>query len=391
MDYKNASVQELMERRSAIMQELETADDARLTELETEARAIKEELETRKAAEQKRAAIRDAVASGEGEKKKEFRAMPETKTKTAEEIRASREYEDAYVRYFKTGDPRECRTLLTTNAGNVIGANSNTVPVPTYIEGRIRTAWESNELLRYVTRTYIRGNVGIGFEVSATQASVHAEGASAPAEETLVLGTVTLIPKTIKKWIRISDEVLDMGGREFLDYIYDEITARILQYMRWQVVDSVIEGVAVENGSTTAIKVPSISSPLSLSVVAEAAGYLSDEAENICVVMNRATHAEFVKAMTKGNYAFDPFMGYNVLYSDNLSSETTDDELAYLIVGDLSAVQANFPNGDDVKLKIDDLTEAEADLVKIVGRLPVAVGVTVPGRLCVVYGASGAV
>lgn len=379
MDYKNASVQELMERRSAIMQELETADDARLNELEAEARTIKEELETRKAAEQKRAAIRDAVAQGEGEKKKEFRAMPETKTRTVEEIRSSREYEDAYARYFKTGDPRECRALLTVNATPSEG-NSASVPVPTYIDGRIRTAWERDGLLSLINRTYIRGNVGVGFEVSATDAAIHAEGAAAPTEEQLILGTVTLIPQTIKKWIRVSDEVLDMGGREFLDYIYDEITAKIMKKLRDDAILAVLA--AAEESSATAVGVPTLESTLALDVVAKAAAELSDEADDITIVMSRTTHAAIIGLMAANGYAFDPFMGHRVVYSSYLDPYNASSEgAAYMIVGDLSAIQVNFPNGDDVKLKLDDLTEAEDDLVKIVGRLPVAIGITQPGKL----------
>ena len=379
MDYKNATVQELMERRSAIMQELETADDARLNELETEARAIKEELETRKAAEQKRAAIRYAVAQGDGEKTKEFRAMPETKTRTAEEIRGSREYEDAYVRYFKTNDPRECRTLLT-EAATASEGSSASVPVPTYIEGRIRTAWEQNDLLSLVNRTYIRGNVGVGFEFSATDAVIHEEGADAPAEEQLVLGTVTLYPQTIKKWIRVSDEVLDMRGREFLDYIYDEITAKILKKLRDDVVETLKNAATVSTPSE--IGVPKITGAPSLSIVAEALGQLTDEAEDITIVINRQTHADFITAMAANGYMFDPFMGHRVVYSNALNpySAAVSNEV-WMIVGDLRAVQVNFPNGDDVRLKYDDLTESEADLVKIVGRLPVAIGITQPGRL----------
>ena len=33
-----------------------------------------------------------------------------------------------------------------------------------------------------------------------------------------------------------------------------------------------------------------------------------------------------------------------------------------------------------LKLKFDDLTEAEADLIKIVGRMPIAIGITEPER-----------
>ena len=34
-------------------------------------------------------------------------------------------------------------------------------------------------------------------------------------------------PVSIKKWISISDEVVDLRGEAFLRYIYDEITYRI--------------------------------------------------------------------------------------------------------------------------------------------------------------------
>ena len=35
----------------------------------------------------------------------------------------------------------------------------------------------------------------------------------------------------------------------------------------------------------------------------------------------------------------------------------------------------NYPNGDGVVIKYDDVTEAEADLVKFVGKMNVGVGV----------------
>ena len=53
----------------------------------------------------------------------------------------------------------------------------------------------------------------------------------------------------------------------------------------------------------------------------------------------------------------------------------------YAIVGDLSAIQVNFPEGDGMVIKYDDLTNAEADMVKVVGRQYAAHGITKPGRL----------
>jgi hypothetical protein len=55
-----------------------------------------------------------------------------------------------------------------------------------------------------------------------------------------------------------------------------------------------------------------------------------------------------------------------------------------MIVGDLSAVQANFPNGDDIKFVIDPYSEATKDLVRITGRVYAGIGITGVGMLAVV-------
>lgn len=173
-----------------------------------------------------------------------------------------------------------------------------------------------------------------------------------------------------------------MGGREFLDYIYDEITAKILKFLRDRVVETIAN--SPDTSTSEAIGAPVINGAPSLDIVAQALGQLSDEADDITIVMNRQTHAQFISAMVANGFMFDPFMGHRVRYSNVLpaySATLGPQGYPWMIVGDLRAVQVNFPNGDDVKLKYDDLTEAQADMVKIVGRLPVAIGVTQPGRL----------
>ena len=51
----------------------------------------------------------------------------------------------------------------------------------------------------------------------------------------------------------------------------------------------------------------------------------------------------------------------------------------YAIIGDLGVgALANFPEGDGVSIKYDDLSLAEYDLVKIVGREYVGMGVVAP-------------
>ena len=122
MELKEMSVEELNERKSQIVVECE-AEDANLDELEAEIRSINEEIEARKADEAKRAEIRAAVASSEGEVIQKFEKVSEVeKVMTNAEVRNSHEYNVAYANYIKTGNDAECRALLTENV-------SGTVPV----------------------------------------------------------------------------------------------------------------------------------------------------------------------------------------------------------------------------------------------------------------------
>lgn len=372
-NYAEMTTEELKEARSAFAAEIETADSARLDEISAAVDTIDGIMEQRKAAETQRRTLRDAVAAGNGEIIEEEKKMPEQRT--ANDIRSSEEYINAYADYIKTNDDRECRALMTyTTSGG-------TVPVPTYIEDGIRAAWDRSPLLQYVTTMDVRGIVGIGFEVSATDAEIHEEGTAAPAEEELVIGTVQLVPMTLKKWLRISDEVAELAGRAFLDYIMDEITAKILAAVRHQIIVKIDTAPAASSGIK--VGVPKITATAaSLSIVAQAAALLGDDAENLCVIMNRQTHAAFIEQIAANGYMFDPFAGYTVIYDNNLAVPgTSGSTTTWLVVGDLSGVTVNFPGGRDVKLKYDDLTEAQADMVKIVGRLSVAVGVTGPGKL----------
>lgn len=369
MEFKEMTIEQLEARRAEIVSEIDN-EDADLDALMTEARGIKEELESRKAAETKKNEIRSAVAAGAGVtvRKMEVEDMP--KAKTLDEIRSSKEYIDAFAEYIKTNDDTECRAILT----NMVSGGQ--VPVPTIVEGRIKTAWERTGLLDLVRKTYARGILKIGFELSATGAVVHTEGTNAPDEETLTLGVVTLTPASIKKWIRISDEAVDMDGEEFLDYIYDEVAYQIAKEARRLLIQAIINSPAA--ATATAVGVPTIDgAPSDLAVVAKAIAQLSDEAANPVVVMNRLTHADFIAAMVAANFMFDPFEGVDVHYDNSLKaySAAASDE-TWMIVGDFGVgAQANFPNGDEIRLKYDDLSEAEADLVKIVGREYVALGV----------------
>lgn len=372
MELKEMTIEQLEERKVAIAAELD-APDSDLDALEAEARSIKEEIELRKAEEEKRNAIRTAVAQGEGIVERKFETE-EKKEMTVEEIRNSTEYVNAYADYIKSGDDKECRALLTTNAA------SGVVPVPVLVDQIVRTAWEKNEFTARLRKTNFRGNLKVAFERSADPAYVHAEGTTAPTEESLTLGIVEMIPANIKKWITISDEAIALGGEAFLRYVYDELTYQIIKKLVSLCVADVIG--ASSSHSSTAVGVPVVQAAPGINTIATAAANLSDEATNICVVLNRLTDVEFRAAYAAGNFAVDPYDGLPRVYTSALPAYSTASATdTYAIVGDLSAIQVNYPEGEGVVLKYDDLSLAEKDMVKIVGRQYVAHKITAPGRL----------
>ena len=291
---------------------------------------------------------------------------------TDKEIRSSKAYIDAYAEYIKSGDDKECRTLLTETV-------SGTVPVPSIVDEIIRTAWDEDQILGRVRRTFIRGNLKVAFENTASAAEVHSEGTSAISEESLTLGIVTMIPKNIKKWIRVSDEAAAMGGEAFLRYIYDELTHQIVKKLASLVVTD-ISGASTSN-SSSAVGVPKVSKAPGMGTVAAAMGYLSDEATNPVVIMNRLSWSAFKDAAYAANFSADPFENLTVLFSDALPAYAmANNNDVYAIVGDLAGAQVNYPEGDGVAIVYDNLSEAEADLIKIVGRQYAAHAVTAPGR-----------
>ena len=375
MEFTSMTVEELEARLAQLPDEIEK-DDADLDALDTEFKGITAELEARKAAAAKKAELRAAVATGAGAIITEV-PKEERKTMTNAEVRASHEYNLAYANYIKTGNDAECRALLTENV-------SGTVPVATYVEGRVRTAWDREGITSRVRKTFMKGNVKIGYEISATGAIVHTEAANtAVTEETLTLGIVNLIPQSIKKWISISDEVYDLAGEEFLDYIYDELTYRIAKKLADAIVADIEACGTVSTGSLPAV--PKITSTtVTLGLVAQALAELSDEAANPVIMMNKTTWGAFKAAQADGNYGYDPFEGLPVVFNDTISAfSAATTGVTYAIVGDLGiGAQANFPNGQEIEIKFDDKTKMEYDLIRILGREYVAHAVVAPKAFC---------
>lgn len=295
---------------------------------------------------------------------------------TNKEVCASAEYREAFKNYVMTGKDAECRALLTENVGTGV------VPVPEVVYDIIKNAWEKEGIMSLVKKSYLKGNLKVGFEISADGAVVHTEGAAAPTEEKLVLGIVELIPASLKKWITISDEVIDMDAGSFLQYVYDEVAYQIAK----KAADTLIAkieacGTVSTNTPSVNVGVPVVTSTtITLGLIASAIGQLSDVAANPVIMMNKATWSAFKAVQYAASVPVDPFEGLPVVFNNSIkafSAASSGD--TYAIVGDLGeGAIANFPAGEEITLKYDDTSLAEKDLVKIVGREYVALGVIGP-------------
>lgn len=280
------------------------------------------------------------------------------------EIRSTKEYLNAYVDYLKTGDDTECRALLTEYA------EGGTIPVPTYVEDRIQTAWDRLQLLGRVRRSEFKGNVKVGVELTATPAAVHAEGGEEVAEEELGLAIVELYPQTLKKWISFSDEVVDLRGEAFIDYIYDEITYQIGKAAENGIIN-VIRNAAADNSTGEPASAVITVDELGLADFINAAAGLGGDVTDPVIITSRTVYAAYKALAMAANYGVDPFDGMEVIFADGFGTEAGG---VVALVGDLNAVQVNFPNGTEPQIKYDDLTLATSDLVKVIGRLPVGIG-----------------
>ena len=245
------------------------------------------------------------------------------------------------------------------------------------------TAWDNDAILSRVRRTNVKGILKVGFELSATGATVHEEGAPAITEEVLKLGIVELVPGTIKKFVTISDEAMDLRGQAFLDFVLDEIEYRIVKFAADGVVYNITH--APTTATTSAASVANITSAGTITDFIDAVSMLSDEAQNPVIIMNKQSYSYYKGLAMAAGYAVDPFDGMEVLFNNTLdavSAASSGDAIA--IVGDLNGVTVNFTNGYEPTIKIDDLSLAEKDLVKVVGRLPLATAVTACGRFTVI-------
>ena len=369
-----------IETRSLEIEELMKDENADIDALTKEV----EQLEARKAEIKAEVEARKKEAEEALKTAKEIEdTRKENQKMTLLELRKTNDYAKAYANWVVSGykDDMELRKILTSNAdADNIGENDTTYPVPVMLEDKIQTAWERDEIMQRVAPRYLKGNLKVGFEISGTDAVVHAEGAEAPAEEKLVLGSVEIKADSVKKWLYVTTEQYEMGGENFMDYIYDELAYRIVKKLAELAINAIKNSPATSSANAPAV--PVLTQALGAGTIATAEGLLTSEATELVAIMSRSTESTLkALAISSGNNVGDVFDGLTVLHTDALPDYATATAgQAYMLVGDLKSIMANFPNGRDIKFVFDDKSKAEEDLVKVVGRVLAGVGYTAPNR-----------
>lgn len=372
-------LEEIAVRKAEIKALLTSDAECNLEEVRAEIDALEEEersIRTALAESEKEAEARREVADEINEGNlKAIEIKEERKTMENVELRNTAEYGKAFVKTIIKGDDSELRALLSENA-------SGSVPVPAMLENEIKNAWEESRFMSLVKRTTFRGNVKVGFEVSSTGASVHVEGTEAPNEETLVWGTVELKAEAIKKWLTVSDIAIESTTLDTLGEIYKEIAQKIVETAEDEAIKKIIASPTTSSATAPAVPVLTANAPAEDTIIS-AEGLLGGKARDLYLIMNRQTYAMFKGISAKAKYNVDVFDGIDkdhILFTDALkpfSTASVGD--TYAIVGDLGyGFQANFPSGNDMDVIVDPYSLAEKDLVKIVGKQLVGMGVVAP-------------
>lgn len=210
MDLKEMTVEQLEERKSAIVSELDN-EGADLEALENEVRSIKAELESRAEEEAKKAEVREAVASGEGETIKEFKEeiIMEKRDFSVD----GAEYRNAWLKNLMglEIDAEERAAITGTDA------------IPTETLNKIVNVLKENALLGKIDLMQIPGYVKIPIYSTNGEAS-WTDTASDSAD---AIGSITLQPKQLIKTIEVPATVDKMSISAFERYITEALANKI--------------------------------------------------------------------------------------------------------------------------------------------------------------------
>ena len=336
METKDMTLEQIEERKNAIVGELD-ADGADLDALENEMRALNEELEARKDAENKKAEIRNAVASGQGEVIKEY--TKEIKMEERTFSPDSVEYRNAWLKSLMGKELNaEERTAIT-----------GTDAIPTETLNKIVNVLKENALLGKIDMLQIPGYVKI--PIYSTNADATWTDSSTDSAD--VIGNITLQPKQLIKTIEVPATVDKMSISAFESYITQALANKIESALQ----KAVIAGTGSTEPTGIITAATSKTGTFTRAAVTKAdlltiMGDLASEYQNgACWIMPSKVFFSEVMAIadhndfTNVNNGFDyKLFGKDVVFDDNAKVSTKD----AILYGQPKAYHMNLGEGVNV-------------------------------------------
>ena len=341
MDFTKMTVEELEARKLAIGEEAE-AEGADLDALTAEIRGINAELEARKETAQKKAELRNEVASGKGTVVVEV-----PKTSIMEERKMfetnSIEYRDAWTQRIVGRELNEEERAALTSAGAVI---------PTMT---VNAVWDKltgpADLLGKVDvsqfPTYVR------FPKATTKAAATAQAVGAPITESSdVIGYIDLIPNEYVKLLTVGADIDHMA----ISAVHDWIVNNLVDSIRAEINKDIVVGTGTNElkGILTSVSADSTAIPATVTKASllKIMGALGSNYQNGAVwIMTPAMFYENVMTITQLNdyivnngFEFKLF-GHDVV----LMSELLVSSKETILYGDPKAYKLNVFKALEVK------------------------------------------
>jgi HK97 family phage major capsid protein/HK97 family phage prohead protease len=304
-------------------------------------------------------------------------------------------YRNAWLESIRRDDRGACvRRFLATN-----GEEGEGVLVPTQIvnaiEHEVRRGGSIAALCKHLT---VKALLSLPLELSADDAAWHTEGSAAPAEEEVTFGDISLLPKMIKKWIEVTDEMETMAIDAFADYLIGEIADKILTALDAAIISGTPGATGTGGDGKGCIGI--VGNEHTAEVALEdidwqtgdfAVGEVEEVVEgSIVAVMNRKTFYQkllqikdttgqpIAKVITDANgKALRLWDGIPVRFSKALKPwSLAGDGDPVAVIGDFSGYTLNFPNGYAVSIIRNPYIKDIEDRVRYTGKLFAAGNVT---------------
>ena len=285
MNFKDMSVDELMERRAAIATEID-APEADLDALESEARAINDELETRKAEEAKRNEIREAVKNGDGEEIETLNLNEEKEEKKEMFNTESKEYRDAFMANLVGRATPEQRAILADNS-----AYGDGLALPVALDEQI---WDQISNDHPILRDVAILRSGIAIKVTRmTPAAVTKKMDSAASSEQSMTGVdVVLVGADYHTYVTLSYAEAKMSQGAMETFLVKEVADAIGDALAKDVFARILSDAG--NGQK-------VTSTSDLYADVKAALALAEQARRPVVYAPAASYYEIIGAIKSGS------------------------------------------------------------------------------------------